>query len=82
LPRPNWSRALPRPLKIPGVMDLKTLADVRALIGHLPKETRARDTWQVVERRLDAAAAGGSLDDLSVALRMVLQLEGVEYRLK
>jgi hypothetical protein len=30
-------------------MDLVTLADVRALIGHLPKETRARDKWQHVE---------------------------------
>ena len=32
-------------------MDLVTLADVRSLIGHLPKETRARDTWQHVEAR-------------------------------
>jgi hypothetical protein len=29
-------------------MDLVTLADVRALIGHLPKETRAKSTWQHV----------------------------------
>jgi len=50
-PRPNWSRPLPRPLTIPTVMDLKTLADVRTLLGHLPKETRARDTWQVCRAR-------------------------------
>jgi hypothetical protein len=31
---------LPRPLTIPTVMDLVTLADVRVLIGHLLKETR------------------------------------------
>jgi hypothetical protein len=49
MPRPNWSRRLPRTLKIPGVMDLVTLADVRALIGHLPKETRAKSTWQVAD---------------------------------
>jgi hypothetical protein len=27
--RPNWSRDLPRQIRIPGIMDLKTLADVR-----------------------------------------------------
>ena len=42
LPRLNWSRSLPRTLTIPGVMKLKTLADVRALIGHLPRSARAR----------------------------------------
>jgi hypothetical protein len=32
LSRPNWSRRLPRPLIIPGVMKIATLADVRVLI--------------------------------------------------
>jgi hypothetical protein len=32
-PRPNWSRPLPRPLTIPTVMDLATLADVRISFG-------------------------------------------------
>jgi hypothetical protein len=44
LPRTNWSRPLPRPLTIPTVMDPVTLADVRSLLGHLPKETRAKST--------------------------------------
>ena len=77
--RPIWSRPLPRPLTIPTVMDLVTLADVRALLGHLPKETRARDTWQHVEAELEKAAAGGDTKQVSIALRMVLMLERVEF---
>ena len=48
-------------------MDLVTLADVRALLGHLPKETRAKSTWQHVEAELDKAAAGADPADVSVA---------------
>jgi hypothetical protein len=71
---------LTRPLKILGVMDLKTLADARALLKHLPKETRAKSTWQYAEGELDKAAAGADAKQLSVALQMVLSLEGVEFQ--
>ena len=82
MPRPNWSRTLPRPLTIPTVLDLITLADVRALLGHLPKERRAKSTWQHVEAALKQAATGDDATELWAALQMVLMLEGVEYRLK
>jgi hypothetical protein len=82
LPRHNWSRTLPRSLAIPDVMDLVTLADVRALIDHLPKESRAKSTWQHVEATLKQAAGGGDVTELWAALQMILMLEGVEYRLK
>jgi hypothetical protein len=64
-------------------MDLVKLADVRALLGHLPKETRAKDTWQQVEAKLKQAAVDGDLiAELWASLQMVLQLERVEYQMK
>ena len=60
-----------------------TLSDVRALIEkHLPKDTRAKETWQHVETQLKAAAISGDTAQISIALQTVLQLESVEYRLK
>ena len=70
-----------RPLVIPKVMTLKTLADVRTLIKrHLPWHFRDKETWRYVAARLDAAARGGDVLDVTVPLRMVLSLEGVECR--
>ena len=78
LSRPNWSRPLPRPLKIPTVMTLKTLADVRELTRRLPKDHRAKSTWRHVEKQLNAAALGEvETIDVAVPLRLVLQLERV-----
>jgi hypothetical protein len=78
LARPNWSRKLPRPLKIPTVTTLHTLADVRQLVEkHLPAECRERETWRHVADRLHHAARGGDIKDVEVSLRLVLQLEQV-----
>jgi len=56
--RPDWSRPLPRPLVIPGVMRLKTLADVRKLIGRMPMDFRTKETWQRIAALVDDAARG------------------------
>ena len=80
--RPDWSRP-PRTLVIPGVMTLKTLADVRKLIGHLPKDHRAKATRRHVEDQLSEAARGEvEAIDVAVPLRMVLAMEGVACRPK
>ena len=80
LPRPNWSR--PRPgLTIPTIMDLVTLADVRTLLEHQPKETRVRDTWQYVRAELEKSAASGDATQVSITLQMLLELEHVEYEM-
>jgi hypothetical protein len=85
-PRPNWSRPLPRALSLlddgKEFLRLTTLGDVRDFLKRIPKERLQFDTWQAVSRRLDTASAGGSIDDLSTALQMLLMLEGVESRLK
>ncbi len=78
----DWSRPLPRPLVIPRVMTLKTLGDVRTLLRHLPKDRHARSTWRYVADQLIQAAAGADTADVSIALRMVLSMEGVECRPK
>jgi hypothetical protein len=80
--RPDWSRPLPRRITIPGIMTIKTLADVRTLIGHIPKERRAFETWQHVAKVMNEAAAHQrDPADVSVALQMVLSLENVPCRL-
>lgn len=76
----DWSLPLPRPLKIPTVMMLKTLTDVRELVErHLPAEWRQRDTWRHVAKQLAAAADGGDINDVVVSLRLELHLERVPY---
>ena len=73
---------MPQPLVIPKVMTLKTLADVRTLLRHLPKEHRARHTWHHVAAELEKADAGADVIDLAIALRLALMLENVECRIQ
>jgi hypothetical protein len=73
---------LPRPLKIPSVTTLKTLADVRTLMQHLPDGHRQRSTWRYVEAQVADAANGGDVVGAYVSLLLVLTLERVECRLR
>jgi hypothetical protein len=65
---------LPQLLVIPSIMTLRTLADVRELLGHLPEEYRAKATWHYVATKLDEAAHGEPVIDIVVPPRMVLSM--------
>ena len=73
---------MPRPIIIPDVMELATLADVRILVEkHLPAEYRSKFTWRQLAGLLRRAAEGRQdVAEVSTALRIVLQLEGVTCR--
>jgi NADH:flavin oxidoreductase / NADH oxidase family len=70
------------PLVIPDLLTLETLADVRALVEkHLPAEYRAKFTWRQFAGLLKRAAEGQqAVAEVSIALRIVLQLEGIPCR--
>jgi hypothetical protein len=74
--RPNWSRPLPRPLVIPKVMTLKTLADVRELMRHLPAGHRERSTWSHVAEQLKEAAAGADTQEADIGAAPTRMLNG------
>jgi hypothetical protein len=83
--RPDWTRPLPQPLQIldgdKPILTLATVGDVRDLIvKRLPEESRQKDSWQYVAGVALDAANGADGADLSVALRMVLSLEGIQCR--
>jgi len=69
LARPDWSRKLPRPLKIPTITTLRTLGDIRALLGNLPADRRAQSTWRHVGDRLNEAARGGDINEAVTLIR-------------
>jgi len=77
LARPDWSRKLPRSLKLPTITTLRTLGDIRAMLSRLPAERRQQSTWRHVTDRLQLAARGGDINDAVISLRLVLQLERV-----
>ena len=77
---PDWSRPLPQPLVIPGLMTLTTLTDVRTLLDHVPAEHPEKENWRYVATKLDEAARGASVVKVFAVLRAVLSMEGIAYR--
>ncbi len=85
--RPDWARPLPQPLQLldgdKPILTLATIGDVRELIvKRLPEESRQKSTWQHVAGVAIDAANVSDVADLSIALRLVLSLEGIACRPK
>jgi hypothetical protein len=78
--RPDWSRRLPRPITIPGIMKLRTLADCRKLLRHVPAERRKLSSWQRVASDLKDAAVSGDVSGAAISLRLVLFMERITCR--
>jgi hypothetical protein len=68
---PDWSRKLPRPVTISGVMQLKTL--------DLPAQDHRRPSWRYVKAEITDAARSGDVVGASVALWMALMFECVVW---
>ena len=83
LPRPNWSRPLPKLLIVSGVLTAATLNDVRVMIERqLPAASRANEMWRYVSNELRKAALGSDTAEFSAVLEMALSIEGLEWALK
>jgi hypothetical protein len=80
--RDRWQLPLTRPLGLTDGTQFHTLNDVRAfIVERLPESSRERDIWKHVGAELLAAAKKGDAHDATVALEMVLTLEGTLVRL-
>jgi hypothetical protein len=76
----GWSRQLPSPISIPGLMTIKTLADVRKLLVRLPDETRQEPSWQHLEKCLQEAVVSGDAQHVFEPLMILLRIEGVPHQ--
>ena len=64
-------------------MRLKTLADVRKLIGRMPMDFRTKERWQRIAALVDDAARGDAdSTDVAVALQLLLIMENVPVQPK
>ena len=56
---------------------LETVGDVRGFLRHVPETYRQHGPWQRLEGELDKAEASGKATDLTIALQLVLSMNGL-----
>ena len=79
MPRPNWSRPLPTPLRIPTIMDLAR-SPTCASCSAACRKRRGLETHGGTPK--PKAAADRDATQVSIALQMVMMMEKVEYQPK
>ena len=80
--QPSWYRALPKPIRVgkPRPLTLRRLVDVCDFLKGIPPERRG-DAWQYAQRTLDEAAHHAkSVNQVSVALTLLLSIEEVPWQ--
>lgn len=80
MPRSKWARPLPRPIIIDGIVELKTVGDVRDFVARLPAPFCDRSTWRYVASCAKEAADGAGPVQVHVPLMLVLSIEGADWR--
>lgn len=56
---------------------LETVADVRRFLRHVPASYRAMTTWRYLEGQIDQAETSGDAKDATIALQLVLSMNGL-----
>jgi hypothetical protein len=73
----RWRAKLSRAIELRDGTKLRTLADARSFIlDRVPKEDQQRDSWLIaIERLIEAAEQGRSIEDATRALEVALFLQ-------
>jgi hypothetical protein len=72
----RWACSLIRPVRPPGGLTLKTLADAGAYILDLPEDIKQRRSWQrATDLLLKAASGAASVEDATAQIEQALFME-------
>ena len=73
-PTPDWSRPLARPVQRSGIT-LETLEDVLELYELQEPHRQRSPTWQGIRKAIEAAAAGGEIEEATAAIESYLAVD-------
>jgi len=72
----RWACSLTRPIRPPGGLTLKTLADAGAHILNLPEDIKQRSSWRrATDILLKAASGAASVEDATAQIEQALFMD-------